>query len=83
MESQVLIFLHNQFYRLRRAVNQVFNSFVSVPIFIKILGAGMFVVILFGAIVLYRTRTSMARRLCTATLENETENPGAYDVSRI
>jgi signal transduction histidine kinase len=72
MESQALIYIHDQFDRLRRTVSRLFNSFVSVPIFIKILGAGMFVVILFGMIVLYRTRIGMARTMYN-TLENETK----------
>ena len=59
MESPILIFIQ----RLTSAFNRLFNNFVSVPIFIKILGAGMFVVLIFGSIVLYRTRISMARTL--------------------
>ncbi len=72
MESQVVIFLNSILNRARRALNQLFNSFVSVPIFIKILGVGMFVVVLFGAIVLYRTRISVARTFY-GMLENETK----------
>jgi len=59
MESPILIFIQ----RLHRAFNRLLSSFVSVPIFIKILGAGMFVVLIFGSIVLYRSRISMARTL--------------------
>ncbi len=59
MEPQITLF----FQRLYRLCNRLFNSFVSVPIFIKILGAGMFVVLIFGSIVLYRSRTSMAQTL--------------------
>jgi len=67
MQSQTVIF----FNLVRRLVRQLFNRFVSVPIFVKILGVGMIVVILFGAIVLYRTRVSMARTMYSM-LEEET-----------
>ena len=72
MESQAVIILNSILNQARRVLNQLFNRFVSVPIFIKILGVGMFVVVLFGAIVLYRTRISVARTFY-GMLENETK----------
>ena len=69
MESPIVIY----FQRFNRACSRLFNSFVSVPIFIKILGAGMLVLVIFGSIVLDRSRTSMAQTLYKE-LEDSTRN---------